>query len=39
MVKILKEWFLFYSEESKMTQKQVANFIHSCTQEFCKADD
>ena len=36
---IFKLWFNEHSKEGKMTAKGVADFIHSCTNDFCQADD
>ena len=38
-VKIVKSWFNQFAEDGKMTPKCLANFIHSCTSDFCKPND
>ena len=37
--KVFTEWFEMFSENGKMTPEGCANFIHSCTNDNCKADD
>jgi ubiquitin carboxyl-terminal hydrolase 34 len=37
--KIFVDWFTFFSKDGKMNPKNCADFIHSCTGDYCKADD
>jgi len=37
--KVFVEWFETYSENGKMSPEHCAAFIHSCTNDHCKADD
>jgi len=38
-VKIFIDWFNSFSENGRMSPEQCAAFIHSCTGDYCKADD
>jgi len=37
--KIFIDWFTTFSENGRMSPKHCADFIHSCTNDYCKADD
>lgn len=37
--KIFGSWFMRFQTAERMNPQQCADFIHSCTGDFCKADD
>jgi len=37
--KIFLEWFDTFSEDGRMSPQTCADFIHSCTNDYCKAED
>lgn len=39
VVKIFTGWYEMFAENGKMNHEGCANFIHSCTNDNCKADD